>query len=48
MSCLKGKSSVKKKDAKVTCKKCGALADKKGDVCKAEKIKTKDKQNKSK
>ncbi len=40
MSCLKGKSKVKKKDAKVKCKKCGAFAAKKGDVCKVKKVKS--------
>ncbi len=41
MSCLKGKSVVKKKDAKVVCEKCGALAKKKDQVCKPSKIKEK-------
>ncbi len=36
--CLKGKSTVKKSDAKVKCERCGALADKKKNVCCAEKI----------
>ena len=46
MACLKGKSTVKKKDAKVVCEKCGALAEKKTDVCKASKIKKKPKKDK--
>ncbi len=46
MPCQKGKSTVKKKDAKVICEKCGALSEKKGDVCKASKIKKKIKKEK--
>lgn len=41
MSCLKGKSDVKKKDAKYACSKCDACTNKKGDVCKPEKLKPK-------
>lgn len=39
MSCLKGKSDVKKKEAKFVCKKCDAFTREKGDVCKPEKVK---------
>lgn len=39
MSCQKGKSKVDKKDAKFVCKKCGACTDKKGKLCKPEKLK---------
>ncbi len=46
MACLKGKSKVKKKHAKVICEKCGALAENKDDVCKASKIKKKIKDKK--
>lgn len=35
MSCLKGESKVKKKEAEYVCKKCGAMAKKKQQVCKA-------------
>jgi len=38
MSCLKGKSEVKKNKAKFICKKCDALTKDKGDVCKPEKV----------
>jgi hypothetical protein len=38
MSCLKGKSDVKKNKAKYVCKKCDAFTQEKGDVCKPEKI----------
>jgi hypothetical protein len=38
MSCLKGKSDVKKNKAKYVCKKCEAFTQDKGDVCKPEKI----------
>jgi len=41
MSCLKGKSEIKKKEAKVACEKCGAVAKKKDQVCKPVKLKTK-------
>lgn len=44
MSCLKGKSLAPKKEAKVKCEKCGALANKKKQVCKP--IKNKDKKDK--
>jgi len=36
--CLKGKSTVKKNAAKVKCERCGALTDKKKNVCCGEKI----------
>lgn len=39
MSCLKGTSLVKKKDAKVVCGKCGARVKKKSQACKPIKIK---------
>jgi len=39
--CLKGKSEVKKKDARFQCTKCGARTDAKGHVCKPEKVKAK-------
>ncbi len=52
--CLKGKSTVKKSEAKVQCQRCGALTDKKKNVCCGEKITSKsmkknpdDKKNKS-
>jgi len=59
MSCLKGKSEVKKNKAKYVCKKCDALTKDKGDICRPEKLekpkeskkdgkKTKDKQKASK
>ncbi len=38
MSCLKGKSEVKKNKAKYVCKKCDAFTRSKGDVCKPEKV----------
>jgi hypothetical protein len=38
MSCLKGKSEVKKNKAKYVCKKCDAFTQDKGDVCKPEKV----------
>lgn len=40
-SCLKGKSLVKKKDAKFICDKCAARVQKKDQVCKPVKLKTK-------
>ncbi len=39
MPCLKGKSEAKAKAGNFKCKKCGAVAKKKGRVCKAAKIK---------
>lgn len=45
-SCLKGKSDVKEKKAKVSCGKCGACAGKKGDVCRPVKLKEKEKKGK--
>ena len=41
MACLKGKSLVKKKEAKVVCEKCGSLVKKKDQVCKPVKLKSK-------
>lgn len=43
MGCLKGKSKTKSKPGAYECPKCGAVVKKKGDVCKAKKIKDKDK-----
>lgn len=43
MSCLKGTSKVKKKEAKFVCDKCGAKVKKKDQVCKAVKVKSKSK-----
>lgn len=42
MSCLKGKSSVKKKDGKYVCKKCKAVSKKKNELCKPKKLKDKE------
>jgi len=39
MSCLHGKSKAKHKPGHVECKKCGAVAKKKKDVCKPKAIK---------
>ena len=39
MGCLKGKSKDKPKPGSYECKKCGAVAKKKGKLCKPEKIK---------
>lgn len=39
MGCLKGKSKAKSKPGHYECKKCGAVAKKKGKVCKPSKIK---------
>jgi hypothetical protein len=36
--CLKGESDVKKKEATFACEKCGAKSDKKGHLCKPEKL----------
>ncbi len=38
MSCLKGKSEVKKDEAKYRCKKCGAYSDNKSKICKVKKL----------
>ena len=46
--CLKGDSETKKKDAKFSCQKCGAKTEKKSNVCKPEKIKSKKKKEKAK
>jgi len=48
MSCLKGSSPVKKKEAKFFCDKCGAQVKKKSQVCKPAKVKTKDDKNSKK
>jgi len=45
MSCLKGTSQVKKKDAKFVCDKCGAQVKKKAQVCRAVKVKAKETKN---
>lgn len=42
MSCLKGTSLVKKKEAKLVCGKCGARVKKKSQACKPVKVKTKE------
>jgi len=39
MACLKGKSKSKPKPGRFECKKCGAVAKKKGKLCKPRKIK---------
>nr|WP_320048305.1 hypothetical protein [uncultured Desulfuromonas sp.] len=36
--CLKGKSTVKRQEATVKCARCGALTDKKKNVCCGEKV----------
>ena len=36
--CLKGKSTVKRQEATVKCARCGALTDKKKNVCCDEKV----------
>ena len=41
MGCQKGKSEIKKKEAKVVCGKCGSLVKKKDQVCKPVKLKPK-------
>lgn len=38
MSCLKGKDKADKDEAEFRCKKCGALAKKKKDVCKPDRL----------
>jgi hypothetical protein len=38
MSCLKGESEAKKKEARFACEKCGAAAKKKSHVCKPVKL----------
>ena len=42
VTCLHGESEVKKSKARFACKRCGAMTDKKGHVCKPEKTKKKD------
>lgn len=41
MGCRKGKSEAKEKPGNYRCKKCGAVTEKKGHVCKPKKIKKK-------
>ena len=41
MTCLHGESEVKKGKARFACRRCGAMTDKKGHVCKPEKVKKK-------
>jgi hypothetical protein len=41
MSCLKGKSTAKKSKAKFVCEKCAAASEKKGELCRPEKLKPK-------
>ncbi|SEA26329.1 hypothetical protein SAMN05660420_01646 [Desulfuromusa kysingii] len=45
MSCLKGSSLVKKKEAQFVCEKCGSQVKKKSQVCKPVKVKDKEKKN---
>ncbi len=40
MGCLKGKSKTEARPGRFKCKKCGAVAEKKGKVCKPKKIKS--------
>ncbi len=40
MGCLKGQSTHAGKKGRFECKKCGAVASKKGKVCKPRKVKT--------
>lgn len=47
-NCLKGKSLVKKKDAKFICDKCAAQVQKKDQVCRPVKLKIKKSKNKEK
>lgn len=46
MSCLKGESKAKQKEAKFACEKCGAVVKKKGTVCKPVKLEGADKAQK--
>lgn len=48
MSCLKGESEVKKKEAKFACGKCGAMVKKKSHVCKPVKAEESAKKEKKK
>lgn len=41
MGCLKGKKEAEKEKGNYTCKKCGAVSDKKKHICKPKKIKKK-------
>ena len=38
MGCLKGKDKADKDEAEFRCKKCGALAKKKKDICKPDRL----------
>lgn len=40
MGCLKGKKEAKAKPGNYTCRKCGAVSEKKERLCKAQKIKS--------
>jgi DNA-directed RNA polymerase subunit M/transcription elongation factor TFIIS len=42
MGCLKGKKKAKEKAGNFVCKKCGAIHEKKGKLCKPKEIKDKD------
>lgn len=46
MSCLKGKNLTGKKSARYSCEKCGALVEKKGQICKPQKLEGKGKKGK--
>jgi len=48
MGCLKGKSKTKPKPGAYLCEKCDAVSKKKGDLCKAKKIKEKPEKEKKK
>jgi hypothetical protein len=48
MGCLKGKSKAKPKPGAYKCEKCEAVSKKKGDLCKAKKIKEKPEKGKKK
>lgn len=48
MGCLKGKSKAKPKTGAFVCEKCDAVSKKKGDLCKAKKIKDKPKKGRDK
>lgn len=46
--CLKGKSEARPEPGAFSCKKCGAVTEKKSHACKPEKIKKKEEKNKKK
>ena len=48
MTCLHGESEVKKGKARFVCKRCGAMTDRKGHVCKPKKVKSPDGKKKGK